>query len=366
MFDVAIKGDYVNEIYVDIHGNIQDCSNAFCILLGINKEEVITLYFEKIIKFKRHSKEHSNMQSDGLLEHILSSAKNSCYVTIIGRDFSIDAFCTSLLQYDSNQQAIGFVLLLNPYLNTFSKNATPKQEFVKTNNKEMAIEHYRVVDAFNAQYEQYHKSILETSRDILFSCNFDRLIPTDDIKQKLSNITKDINKIQTINAQLKRYVKDQKVYSIVNITEVMQKSIALLHQFVGQESIEYLKFYSQDLSEHSIYLDEYQVSQAFFYILQNAYEFSAKCTEPYIDINISLQESRSQKQILISIANSGNTIDESKKSLIYMPFYTTKTTTNNDALSLYFAKIILCNNHNMQLRHYNLANKVVFEVLITL
>jgi hypothetical protein len=365
MFNMGLKGDYVIEISLDTKGFIRNIGNAFGYILAIDKNVIHNLHFTKIIKFKSTiERDKKKDESQVLNNAVFNPTPFSCYVLLIGNGFNVESFCRLMPEYNSNKQIIGSNLLFLPDM---TKIYHKKNTKIPKNNYQENIEYKSIdnqnliVNAFNNYYNTYYDKILKQTRDILFSCNFADTIQTNSIKTKLTNVTQDIAKLQKLSLELKNYSDSSSSCNVVNILDILKDSISMLYSSLGINELNYLKFSSENIDDYNVYLNTIQVTKAFFYILQNAYEFSLVNSKREISINVSVVK---KKNIVITISNNGEKINHKDSKLIYNPFFSTKTQTNNNALSLYYAKIILCNNHDMSLKNYNLKHNVVFEIAI--
>jgi Signal transduction histidine kinase len=99
-----------------------------------------------------------------------------------------------------------------------------------------------------------------------------------------------------------------------------------------------------------VYMDNYYFSEVISALIQNAVD-AIKITGRE-DGKVTIDIKQNKKEIYISVKDNGCGIDREKINLIFDPFYTTKPSTQNWGLGLFFCNMIL-QIHNGEI-HFNI------------
>lgn len=151
-----------------------------------------------------------------------------------------------------------------------------------------------------------------------------------DCQEYLEPIIQQVDRINEVVEQLLAYgrIAEESNYTIVDINEILEKSINVIHFHRNLKHIVVEKQLAEELpfvQGHNV-----QLQQAFINILINAVQ--AIKQEGTITINSRYIES--EKSILISISDNGEGIKAKDIKIIFRPFYTTKQPSRGLGLSI--------------------------------
>ena len=116
-----------------------------------------------------------------------------------------------------------------------------------------------------------------------------------------------------------------------NIIETVDKALFFLRQQLEQNGITLEKnYYAKKIVAH---YDEDKLKQVLMNLFLNAVDALAQIDAPMIIVTIRVKDQtliQSDSNVCIDIFNNGGNIDETLQNKIFNPFFTTKTTRNND------------------------------------
>lgn len=143
----------------------------------------------------------------------------------------------------------------------------------------------------------------------------------------INPIIEEVERINEVVEQMLsyRHITDE-INSIININELLEKSVVITHFHTGQKNIVFHKELAPDLP--LIYGHNVKLQQAFINILSNALQA--------IDTDgvITIQSKHIDHTVLVSIIDNGVGIRAKEIKKIFQPYYTTKQPTRGLGLSI--------------------------------
>ena len=155
----------------------------------------------------------------------------------------------------------------------------------------------------------------------------------EDIKLSLDTIMNRSQHLQTFIDQYRQLTMlPSPIKSIHNLNEIIQ---AIQQSFRNEFIEKNINFTSSVSSEIMVNVDRIQLEQVFINLIKNAIYSVENSPERLIEISIIQSENRLQ----IIVHDSGNLIDETIVSKIFLPFYTTRK--NGAGIGLTLSKTII-------------------------
>lgn len=177
----------------------------------------------------------------------------------------------------------------------------------------------------------------------------------------LEVIFSQIQKVSKITGSILKYSKKlPHDFQAINLLLLVDESIRILEPRLQKKNISFNKEYKcqYDCECALIQGDPQQIEQMVTNIVNNAID----AIEDGGKLNITI-ECLNNFDTRITIADNGCGMDESVKSQIFSPFYTTKSAEKGTGLGLYIVKNI-CNNHNAEIEcESEIGRGTIFKIL---
>lgn len=168
-----------------------------------------------------------------------------------------------------------------------------------------------------------------------------------------------INRTTTIVKGLSSYgLHNSKEKKPENVDEVVESAITLIESRVHEEEISLKMKLDADLP---VAMHGNQISKVLLNVLDNAIYFASKEKCPTPPCHINVLTSYSNKEVVIQIFNTGETIAEPDLQRIYDPFFTTKTVGEGPGLGLSVAYSFL-QQHLGTISHSNTNGGVLCTI----
>ena len=149
----------------------------------------------------------------------------------------------------------------------------------------------------------------------------------------LDKIEKSVERAKKITHQLLGFVrKGDEVVSQVNLGQLAEESIQLIHQEAKHKEID---FVVQGEPSETVLSDPYQLRQVFINLLTNA----VHATGPKGKVSVSIRPEG--EGVTLEIADSGEGIPEENLERIFEPFFSTKSTGVGTGLGLFVTRGII-------------------------
>ncbi len=181
----------------------------------------------------------------------------------------------------------------------------------------------------------------------------------DYLSNRLDNIENYTASLSSTIDDFKNFYSPNKALVEANITEAIDKSLAIMQNSFNKEHIMIEKNY------HDNYIFKHhpnELMQVFINILNNALgNFKEEeITEAKITITIEEQK----EDIMIIICDNGGGIPEEIIEKIFDPYFSTKDEKNGTGLGLYMSKTIIEEHHKGKLIAYNKNGGACFSITL--
>ncbi|MCK4888704.1 MAG: GHKL domain-containing protein, partial [Candidatus Aminicenantes bacterium] len=153
----------------------------------------------------------------------------------------------------------------------------------------------------------------------------------DEINDIFTGITRSSNKIKAIVEELKQYSRKDKLVmrSEVEINLVIKSALNLLHGMIKKSTMDLRVSYKKNLP--AIYGNFQNIEQVIINLIQNSCQ---ALTSKDKSVSISTSIDKTEKFIVIEVADEGSGIDEKDLKYIEDPFFTTKRNSGGVGLGL--------------------------------
>ncbi len=273
------------------------------------------------------------------------SSEMGCYVSEhLSRDPKIYAFATIPLW--GKGKVIGVILVdnfynQNPiteedirYLTMFSSQAGLAIENAKLyRNLEEVHQELKEAQTFLVHQEkmaalgELSTSIAHEIRNPLvsiggFARRLDRTLPADASEKRYAQtIVKEVGRLEKILSHILTYTHEEPMApKELDLREVMEESLSMISESLRNGGIQLIKEFSEKVP--SVKGDYYQLKQAFFNLINNAYESMDGKGRLSIRIHPLLKNGSSL--VKVDVEDTGTGINPEALHHIFNPFYTTK------------------------------------------
>jgi PAS domain S-box-containing protein len=370
--DIADK--YIISSSTDLKGMIIDVSEAFCIISGYSKEELIgkphnivrhpdmpKSTFEdlwKLIKEDKHWQgEIKNIRRDGSfywvdahIQPIYNDYKNKIGYIAIRHDITsqkeVELF-SNTLEYKISE--------------ALEKNKIQDQKMLQQSKLASMGE---MISMIAHQWRQPLGAISSTSVNLGLKIELEAFdLDTKEgqaeqnsyFAQKLSDIEKYVDNLTTTIDDFRDFYKPNKKVVNIKLEEVVSKALNIIHSSLISDNIEIIQEYN---SNQKIQLHDNELMQVVLNILKNAQDNFREKKIKNPKILISTDDSS------LYICDNGGGIPEDIIDKIFDPYFSTKDEKNGTGLGLYMSKMIIDAHHNGTLSVQNKDDGVCFIIEI--
>lgn len=273
------------------------------------------------------------------------SSEMGCYVSEhLSRDPKIYAFATIPLW--GKGKVIGVILVdnlynQNPiteedirYLTMFSSQAGLAIENAKLyRNLEEVHQELKEAQTFLVHQEkmaalgELSTSIAHEIRNPLvsiggFARRLDRTLPADASEKRYAQtIVKEVGRLEKILSHILTYTHEEPLApKELDLREVMEESLSMISESLRNGGIQLIKEFSEKVP--GVKGDYYQLKQAFFNLINNAYE--SMNGKGRLSIRIHPLSKNGSSLVKVEVEDTGTGIDPEALHHIFNPFYTTK------------------------------------------
>ena len=156
-----------------------------------------------------------------------------------------------------------------------------------------------------------------------------------DFEMALGKIEKGIERTRRITHQLLGFArKDDSVVSEVNLEELVDEAVQLVHREAANRDIEIVQ--ETDSSLNTIWSDPYRLRQVFINLLTNAIHATGSGGKITI-----CSKSAGEEEIKLTVCDTGEGIPKENLEKIFEPFFSTKSPGEGTGLGLFVTRGIL-------------------------
>jgi signal transduction histidine kinase len=273
------------------------------------------------------------------------SSEVGCYVSEhLSRDPQVYAFATVPLW--GKGKVIGVILVDNLYNRNPIKEEDIHYLTMFSNQAGLAIENallYRNLEEVHQELKEaqtflVHQekmaalgelstSIAHEIRNPLvsiggFARRLDRALPADAMEKRYAQtIVKEVGRLEKILSHILTYTHEEAVtFKDLDLREVMEESLSMVSEEMKSGGIRLIKEFSDEIP--GVRGDYYQLKQAFFNLISNAYESMNGSGKLSLRIRPLLRDGSSF--VRVEVEDTGAGIDPEALHHIFNPFYTTK------------------------------------------
>jgi signal transduction histidine kinase len=155
-----------------------------------------------------------------------------------------------------------------------------------------------------------------------FARRLDRAFPADASEKRYTRtIVKEVERVEKILSNILTYTHGEAVVlKELDLREVMEESLSMISEELRSGGIEIFKEYSEKIPE--VKADYYQIKQAFFNLINNAFE--SMRGDGKLHLRIRPLSRNGSSFVRVEVEDTGGGIDPEALHHIFNPFYTTK------------------------------------------
>ena len=177
------------------------------------------------------------------------------------------------------------------------------------------------------------------------------------LDDKIAEANKQLEFMSTTIDDFKNYFKPDKEKEVLNVSEVVVTSVALMQHAFKNNAIE-VELLHEGEYLHSIYRNEF--IQVLLNLIKNAKDVlvAKKIQNP----KLSIKTVSKQDSLTLLVCDNGGGIDPRIIEKIFDPYFSTKDDAQGTGLGLYMSKMIIQEHHNGTLSTYNTKNGACFKI----
>ena len=155
-----------------------------------------------------------------------------------------------------------------------------------------------------------------------FARRLDRTLSADASEKRYTRtIVKEVERVENILSHILTYTQDEAIcVKTLDLREVMEESLSMISEGLRNGGIQLIKMFSEQTP--AVKGDYYQLKQAFFNLVSNAYE--SMSGDGRLSIRIHPCKKNGASFVGVEIEDTGGGIDPEALHHIFNPFYTTK------------------------------------------
>jgi len=155
-----------------------------------------------------------------------------------------------------------------------------------------------------------------------FARRLDRTLPADASEKRYTRtIVKEVERVENILSNVLTYTKEEAIcLKMLDLREVIEESLSMISEGLRNGGIQLIKSFSDQIPP--VKGDYYQLKQAFFNLVSNAYE--SMRGEGKLSIRIHPRMKNGTSFVGVEVEDTGGGIDPEALHHIFNPFYTTK------------------------------------------
>jgi len=155
-----------------------------------------------------------------------------------------------------------------------------------------------------------------------FARRLDRTLPADASEKRYTRtIVKEVERVENILSHVLTYTQEEAIcLKTLDLREVMEESLSMISEGLRSGGIQLVKAFSEQTP--AVKGDYYQLKQAFFNLVSNAYE--SMRGEGRLSIRIHPHMKNGTSFVGVEVEDTGGGIDPEALHHIFNPFYTTK------------------------------------------
>jgi len=315
--------------------DLSDC--LACALLVLDEQKRITGFsaeLEKLIHLRGDRLSHATLQSlplalQKVIEETFATGKpiHDRRITLPGpgeADLMLSVTTSLPLALESNGRGKGVIAVLNDL--TFAK---------KLEANLRRLDRLASIGTFSASMAHEIKNALVAVK------TFFDLLPKSNQSAELAEIvTREITRIDSIVNQMLKFASPAKpAFSPLHLHEIIEHSLRLIEHQLERHKIKLsLRFAA---SPDIVKGDDYQLEQAFFNLFFNAMEAMGPNGRLTVATKIirgrpaaSRKSGKFQRQLLVTIKDTGTGISSANLTRLFEPFFTTKPNGTGLGLSI--------------------------------
>lgn len=347
--DVAeqhLLNKFIVQYHIDKNGKILKASEAFYRISG---------YLDTELLIKSHEELIHNSTTQKVKESFISNINNGkAWKGILGlkkkdsKPFYVDFI--SKPTKNKYGDIIGHTAVMMDITSELQlqKNEEILQEKVHDGEEKLAI----ISDTMRTVAHEWRQPLNTISLDaqaLLFDLDFDEDISTDNMKDKLGNISQNTQDLSSIIENFQSITEFKGSKKKRNIKDILQEALKISQL----DDREFVKETYNETTSFRTYPQE--LALAISSILINAREITAAKEDKQINIT----SSQIDNNIICELSNNGGHIPEDLIEKIFTPYFSTKDEKNGVGLSLYNCKIIIELHLKGKIEVLNLPNNIV-------
>jgi signal transduction histidine kinase len=155
-----------------------------------------------------------------------------------------------------------------------------------------------------------------------FARRLDRTFPADALEKRYTRtIVKEVERVENILSHFLAYTQEEAMcVKSLDLREVMEESLSMISEGLRNGGVQLIKAFSEQTP--AVKGDYYQLKQAFFNLVSNAYE--SMRGEGRLSIRIHPRQKNGASLVGVEVEDTGGGIDPEALHHIFNPFYTTK------------------------------------------
>ena len=195
------------------------------------------------------------------------------------------------------------------------------------------------------------------SNTIMQGIKMDRM-DSDSMQEDLKNINNQVQYMSKTIDDFRNFFQKSNAIEEVNLYDILEESNNILGAVLRRHNIQ---MHIECHKSIILYTYSRELIQVIINIISNAKDALGKVSG---EKNISIQVVEKDENIKISIFNNGIPIEESIKTKIFEPYFTTKGNSGGTGLGLYMVKSILDKHMNGKITVKNKENGVEFNITL--
>ncbi len=352
----------------NLNGEITSVSQAFCTLLGFEKEELIG----KKHKIIRHPQTPRSLFKElwetiskgetwkGMMRNIAKDGRTLWFDIVISPIY--DEYGNKI-GYSDIKHDITDKVNLQKLNQTLEERIIREVETIREKDKQLLQQSRlaqmgEMISMIAHQWRQPLSAISSTSGAIIIKTKIGSLNSEELIKlaQKISQYSQHLS--STID-DFREFFKPNKQKKETTYKEMIESVLNIVEHSLSNQNIELIKNFKSDCKVKT-YSNEFK--QVVLNLVKNAEDIlvDKKVKNPYIVIETEEVGNRA----ILKIKDNGGGIPSEIIDKIFDPYFSTKTKKDGTGLGLYMSKTIIEEHCKGELRVYNDDKGAVFEILL--